>query len=122
MTVCAILIIAYYLVSSGIVYDLVVKPPGIGQTQDPITGMASAKLQNCCATGLLCCFPFRPLICDGFAALPPTEARAIRSVPFLPNRINSQYIIEGLSAGFLFTVGGESPLMLEYEMPQSYMR
>mmetsp|Transcript_9490 Transcript_9490/g.19654 ORF Transcript_9490/g.19654 Transcript_9490/m.19654 type:complete len:155 (+) Transcript_9490:137-601(+) len=77
MTLCAILTISYYLVSSGIVYDLVTKPPGIGQAQDPLTG-------------------------------------AIRSVPFLPNRINSQYIIEGLSAGFLFTVGGCSVILLHW--------
>jgi len=29
---------SYFLVTSGIIYDLIVKPPAIGSEQDPVTG------------------------------------------------------------------------------------
>mmetsp|Transcript_31346 Transcript_31346/g.43485 ORF Transcript_31346/g.43485 Transcript_31346/m.43485 type:complete len:154 (+) Transcript_31346:110-571(+) len=77
MLVCGLVIFTYFLVTSGIVYDVLLEPPGMGQTQDPVTG-------------------------------------SIRPVAFMPGRVNVQYIIEGLSAGFLFTVGGFGIIMLDW--------
>ncbi len=34
---CA-LFFSYFLVMSGIIYDIIIEPPGIGSTQDPVTG------------------------------------------------------------------------------------
>eukprot|EP00898_Chlorokybus_atmophyticus_P000430 jgi/Chlat1/1388/Chrsp12S01968 len=76
-TVLGLLLLSYFLVLSGVVYDVIVEPPGIGSTQDPITG-------------------------------------AVKPVAFLPYRINGQYIIEGLSAGFLFTLGGLGYVLLDW--------
>ncbi|PKU64910.1 putative oligosaccharyltransferase complex subunit CG9662 [Dendrobium catenatum] len=69
MTVFSLLLLTYFAVVSGLVYDVIVEPPGIGSTQDPATG-------------------------------------TVRPIVFLPGRVNGQYIIEGLSSGFMFLLGG----------------
>jgi len=38
---------------------------------------------------------------------------AVRPVAIMPGRLNSQYIIEGLSAGFLFCLGGLGLIILD---------
>lgn len=37
----------------------------------------------------------------------------VKPVTFMPYRINGQYIIEGLSGGFLYTLGGLGLIMLD---------
>ncbi|KAL3695120.1 hypothetical protein R1sor_008771 [Riccia sorocarpa] len=74
--VFALVLVSYFLVISGFVYDVIVEPPGIGSRQDPYTG-------------------------------------AIRPVVFLPGRVNGQYIVEGLSSGFMFVLGGIGIVMLD---------
>lgn len=76
MTVFLIVLLTYFLVISGFVYDVIVEPPGIGSKQDPVTG-------------------------------------AVQPVVFLPGRVNGQYIIEGLSAGFMFVLGGVGIILLD---------
>jgi len=76
MTVFAFVYISYFLVASGIIYDVIVEPPSIGSSQDEATG-------------------------------------AVRPVAFLAHRINGQYIIEGLSAGLLFGLGGLGFIILD---------
>ncbi|XP_009624750.1 uncharacterized protein [Nicotiana tomentosiformis] len=76
MTVYGLILLTYFMVVSGIVYDVIVEPPGIGSTQDRFTG-------------------------------------AVKPVVFLPGRVNGQYIIEGLSSGFMFVLGGVGIVMLD---------
>ncbi|OIT29136.1 PREDICTED: putative oligosaccharyltransferase complex subunit CG9662 [Nicotiana attenuata] len=76
MTVYSLILLTYFMVVSGIVYDVIVEPPGIGSTQDRFTG-------------------------------------AVKPVVFLPGRVNGQYIIEGLSSGFMFVLGGVGIVMLD---------
>ncbi|XP_002988335.2 putative oligosaccharyltransferase complex subunit CG9662 [Selaginella moellendorffii] len=76
MTAFFLVLASYFLVVSGIIYDVIVEPPGIGSRQDPVTG-------------------------------------AIRPVVFLPGRVNGQYIIEGLSSGFMFVLGGMGIVALD---------
>eukprot|EP00301_Raphidiophrys_heterophryoidea_P017909 c2909_g1_i1.p1 GENE.c2909_g1_i1~~c2909_g1_i1.p1 ORF type:complete len:171 (+),score=57.30 c2909_g1_i1:44-514(+) len=76
MLVFCVLFFSYFLVMSGIIYDIIVEPPGIGSTQDPATGQHKPQA-------------------------------------FLPYRINGQYIIEGLSAGFMFSVGATGIILLD---------
>ena len=76
MSVFALILLTYFLVVSGFVYDVIVEPPGIGSTQDPRTGAA-------------------------------------RPVVFLPGRVNGQYIIEGLSSGFMFLLGGVGIILMD---------
>ena len=38
MAVYALVLLTYFMVVSGIVYDVIVEPPGIGSTQDRLTG------------------------------------------------------------------------------------
>merc|ERR1712039_1011074 len=61
-------LLSYFLVTGGIIYDVIVEPPSIGSTTD--------------------------------------EQGNTRPVAFMPYRVNGQYIMEGLAASFLFTVGG----------------
>ncbi|KAE9587699.1 hypothetical protein Lal_00021893 [Lupinus albus] len=75
-TVFAVVLLTYFMVVSGIVYDVIVEPPGIGSTQDPYTG-------------------------------------SVRPVVFMPGRVNGQYIIEGLSSGFMFVLGGIGIVLLD---------
>eukprot|EP00164_Ancoracysta_twista_P006956 GFYU01009794.1.p1 GENE.GFYU01009794.1~~GFYU01009794.1.p1 ORF type:complete len:149 (-),score=44.10 GFYU01009794.1:325-771(-) len=76
MTVFAFVFLSYFLVLSGIIYDIIIEPPSIGSTQDPITGQS-------------------------------------KPVAFLQYRINGQYIMEGLSAGFMFALGGFGFIVLD---------
>lgn len=75
-TTLALLLLTYFAVVSGFVYDVIVEPPGIGSTQDPRTG-------------------------------------TVRPVVFMPGRVNGQYIIEGISSGFMFLLGGVGLILLD---------
>ncbi|KAJ9141293.1 hypothetical protein P3X46_031841 [Hevea brasiliensis] len=82
MTVFALVLLTYFMVVSGIVYDVIVEPPGIGSTQDPATG-------------------------------------SVRPVVFLPGRVNGQYIIEGLSSGFMFVLGGIGIVLMDLALDKN---
>lgn len=82
MTVYALVLLTYFMVVSGFVYDVIVEPPGIGSTQDPATG-------------------------------------SVRPVVFLPGRVNGQYIIEGLSSGFMFVLGGIGIVMMDLALDRN---
>ncbi|XP_059637465.1 uncharacterized protein LOC132279494 [Cornus florida] len=82
MTVFALLLLTYFMVISGIIYDVIVEPPGIGSTQDRHTG-------------------------------------AVRPVVFLPGRVNGQYIIEGLSSGFMFVLGGIGIVLMDLALDRN---
>lgn len=60
---------------SGIIYDVIVEPPSIGQTVD--------------------------------------EHGHSRPVAFMPYRVNGQYIMEGLAASFMFTLGSLGFVILD---------
>lgn len=76
MTVFSLVLLTYFMVVSGVVYDVIVEPPGIGSTQDPRTG-------------------------------------TVRPVVFMSGRVNGQYIIEGLSSGFMFVLGGLGIILID---------
>lgn len=82
MTVYALVLLTYFMVVSGIVYDVIVEPPGIGSTQDPRTG-------------------------------------SVRPVVFLQGRVNGQYIIEGLSSGFMFVLGGIGIVLMDLALDRN---
>ncbi|KAG6771451.1 hypothetical protein POTOM_022813 [Populus tomentosa] len=82
MTVFSLVLLTYFMVVSGIVYDVIVEPPGIGSTQDPYTGSV------------------KPLV-------------------FMPGRVNGQYIIEGLSSGFMFVVGGIGIILMDLALDKN---
>ncbi|CAA0396957.1 unnamed protein product [Arabidopsis thaliana] len=82
MTVFSLILLTYFLVVSGFVYDVIVEPPGIGSTQDPKTG-------------------------------------SVRPVVFMSGRVNGQYIIEGLSSGFMFVLGGIGIIMLDLALDKN---
>ncbi|XP_010438249.1 PREDICTED: putative oligosaccharyltransferase complex subunit CG9662 [Camelina sativa] len=82
MTVFSLILLTYFLVISGFIYDVIVEPPGIGSTQDPITG-------------------------------------SVRPVVFMPGRVNGQYIIEGLSSGFMFVLGGIGIIMMDLALDKN---
>jgi hypothetical protein len=82
MTVYALVLLTYFMVVSGIVYDVIVEPPGIGSTQDRATG-------------------------------------SVRPVVFLPGRVNGQYIVEGLSSGFMFVLGGVGIILMDLALDRN---
>ncbi|GAB4838306.1 hypothetical protein Ancab_027836 [Ancistrocladus abbreviatus] len=82
MTVYALVLLTYFMVVSGIVYDVIVEPPGIGSTQDGPTG-------------------------------------TVRPIVFLPGRVNGQYIIEGLSSGFMFVLGGIGIVLMDLSLDRN---
>ncbi|XP_077215267.1 uncharacterized protein LOC143849874 [Tasmannia lanceolata] len=85
MTVFSLVLLTYFMVISGIVYDVIVEPPGIGSTQDRATG-------------------------------------AVRPVVFLSGRVNGQYIIEGLSSGFMFVLGGVGIILMDLALDRNRAR
>ncbi|KAL8149439.1 uncharacterized protein LOC141708749 [Apium graveolens] len=82
MTVYSLILLTYFMVVSGIVYDVIVEPPGIGSTQDPATG-------------------------------------AVKPVVFMSGRVNGQYIIEGLSSGFMFVLGGIGIVLMDLALDKN---
>ncbi|KAJ0989407.1 hypothetical protein J5N97_007763 [Dioscorea zingiberensis] len=82
LTVLFLVIFTYFCVVSGLVYDVIVEPPGIGSTQDPSTG-------------------------------------TVRPVVFLPGRVNGQYIIEGLSSGSMFVLGGLGIIFMDLALDRN---
>eukprot|EP01089_Gocevia_fonbrunei_P014432 TRINITY_DN3952_c0_g1_i4.p1 TRINITY_DN3952_c0_g1~~TRINITY_DN3952_c0_g1_i4.p1 ORF type:complete len:111 (-),score=15.22 TRINITY_DN3952_c0_g1_i4:37-369(-) len=74
MTMFSIVFFSYFLVSSGIIYDIIVEPPSLGSSN---------------------------------------EGGSVKPIVFLQYRINGQFIIEGLSAGLLFGVGGLGFILLD---------
>ncbi|KAG2381394.1 hypothetical protein C9374_006383 [Naegleria lovaniensis] len=68
MLVFFLLFASYFVICSGVVYDMINEPPSIGSKRDA----------------------------DG----------KVRPVAVLEYRLNAQYVIEGFSAGFLFSLGG----------------
>ncbi|XP_020088676.1 oligosaccharyltransferase complex subunit ostc-like [Ananas comosus] len=83
--VLSFVLLTYFAVVSGLVYDVIVEPPGIGSTQDRFTG-------------------------------------AVRPVVFLPGRVNGQYIIEGLSSGFMFLLGGLGLILMDLALDRNRAR
>ncbi|KAK9724665.1 hypothetical protein RND81_05G090700 [Saponaria officinalis] len=82
ITTLSFLLLTYFLVVSGVVYDVIVEPPGIGSMQDPSTG-------------------------------------AVRLVVFLSGRVNGQYIIEGLSYGFMFFLTGLGIILMDLSLDKN---
>ncbi|KOB74573.1 Oligosaccharyltransferase complex subunit ostc-A-like protein [Operophtera brumata] len=75
MTTFSLVLLSYFLVTGGIIYDVIVEPPSVGSTTD--------------------------------------EHGHSRPVAFMPNRVNGQYIMEGLAASFLFSLGGLGFIILD---------
>jgi len=75
MTVFGFVLLSYFLVCGGIIYDVIVEPPSVGSTTD--------------------------------------ERGNSRPVAFMPYRVNGQYIMEGLAASFMFTLGGLGFVLLD---------
>ncbi|XP_057313164.1 oligosaccharyltransferase complex subunit ostc-B-like [Hydractinia symbiolongicarpus] len=75
MVVFSLVLLSYFLVTGGIIYDVIVEPPSIGSTTD--------------------------------------EHGNSKPVAFMPYRVNGQYIMEGLAASFLFTVGGLGYIIID---------
>ncbi|CAF1511316.1 unnamed protein product [Didymodactylos carnosus] len=75
MMVFASLLLSYFLVTAGIIYDIIVEPPSVGSTTD--------------------------------------EYGHHKPVAFMAWRINGQYIMEGLAASFMFTLGGLGFIILD---------
>ncbi|XP_066914597.1 oligosaccharyltransferase complex subunit ostc-like [Clytia hemisphaerica] len=75
MFVFSCVLLSYFLVTGGIIYDVIVEPPSIGSTTD--------------------------------------EHGNSKPVAFMPYRVNGQYIMEGLAASFLFTVGGLGYIIID---------
>lgn len=76
MTAFALVLGSYFLVTSGVAYDIINEPPAVGVQPDPVTGR-------------------------------------IRPVAFMPYRLNGQYIIEGLTGGMMYTLGGLGLVLLD---------
>eukprot|EP00294_Goniomonas_avonlea_P017415 CAMPEP_0114564972 /NCGR_PEP_ID=MMETSP0114-20121206/14037_1 /TAXON_ID=31324 /ORGANISM="Goniomonas sp, Strain m" /LENGTH=135 /DNA_ID=CAMNT_0001751139 /DNA_START=80 /DNA_END=487 /DNA_ORIENTATION=+ len=85
MTMFFLCFASYFLVLSGLIYDVIVEPPSIGSTRDPNTG-------------------------------------AVKPEAFLMYRVNGQYIIEGMSSGFFFCLGGLGFILLDKSNDQTALR
>ncbi|KAL0374707.1 UNVERIFIED_CONTAM: Oligosaccharyltransferase complex subunit OSTC [Sesamum radiatum] len=81
MTVYSLILLTYFMVVSGIVYDVIVEP--------------RHRIHKDRYTG------------------------AVRPVVFLPGRVNGQYIIEGLSSGFMFVLGGIGIVLLDLALDKN---
>jgi hypothetical protein len=136
------LFFSYFLVISGIVYDIIMEPPGIGATQDPVTGqnkpqaflpvrMCDFNLKYfviwctficfivfchnvfCLLLLLLFLLQWHEIVMARLMMLFAFEIVILIVASRFQYRINGQYIIEGLCAGFMFSVGALGFILLE---------
>lgn len=85
--------VVYFLITAGIVYDIINEPPSIG------------KLFSLFLLFFRCFHSFRGLYCCLLGAA--VDERGIqRPQVIMPYRLNGQYIMEGLVAAFLFMLTG----------------
>ncbi|VDN58330.1 unnamed protein product [Dracunculus medinensis] len=75
MQVFAFVMVTYFFVTGGVIYDIINEPPGVGQTTD--------------------------------------ERGNAKPVAIMKHRINGQYIMEGLAASFMFSLGGIGFIILD---------
>ena len=73
--VFCLVLLSYFMVTGGVIYDVIVEPPSIGSQTD--------------------------------------EQGHSRPVAFMQYRVNGQYIMEGLTSSFLFTLGSLGFIILE---------
>ena len=85
MTVFSLILLTYFAIISGLVYNVIVESSGIGSVQEPATG-------------------------------------AVRPVVFLLRHVNGHYIIEGLSSGFMFLLGGVGVILLDLAVDRTRPR
>jgi len=75
MQLFGLIIASYFLVTGGVIYDVINEPPSVGSTTD--------------------------------------ERGNSRPVAIMQYRVNGQYIMEGLAASFMFTLGGLGFVILD---------
>ncbi|KAL3998149.1 Oligosaccharyltransferase complex subunit OSTC [Acanthocheilonema viteae] len=75
MQVFALVMMTYFFVTGGVIYDIINEPPSIGQTTD--------------------------------------ERGNAKPVAIMQYRVNGQYIMEGLAASFMFSLGGLGFIILD---------
>ena len=90
MVVFSLVLFSYFLVTGGIIYDVIVEPPSIGS----VNGRRASPL---------------PLSLSPLA----DEFGNPRPVAFMQYRVNGQYIMEGLASSFLFSLGGVGFIILD---------
>lgn len=88
MQLFAAVLIVYFFVSAGAVYDMINAPPSIGR--------------YCADDGEYKWTRNSP----PRAGYVRDEKGNVRPMAIMPYRINGQYIVEGLAASFMFTLGG----------------
>ena len=88
------LLVSYFLVTAGVIYDIIVEPPSVGQWK-PLSLLAIPSLS---------------LLDSGSTT---DEYGRHKPVAFMAWRINGQYIMEGLAAAFMFTLGGIGFILLD---------
>uniref|UniRef100_A0A914WNH5 Oligosaccharyltransferase complex subunit n=1 Tax=Plectus sambesii TaxID=2011161 RepID=A0A914WNH5_9BILA len=75
MVLFGVILASYFLVTGGVIYDVINEPPSVGSTTD--------------------------------------ERGNSRPVAIMQYRVNGQYIMEGLAASFMFTLGGLGFVILD---------
>ncbi|KAL7982042.1 hypothetical protein Chor_001099 [Crotalus horridus] len=104
MTVYALVVVSYFLITGGIIYDVIVEPPSVGSMTDehghqkPVAFLAYRSEQKAHK------FPISELM--NIVVLPGLGDYGIY-------RVNGQYIMEGLASSFLFTMGGLGFIILD---------
>ena len=88
------LLVSYFLVTAGVIYDIIVEPPSVGQSTRAGEKIHSDR-------------------CSLLSGSTTDEFGHQKPVAFMAWRINGQYIMEGLAASFMFTLGGLGFILLD---------
>ncbi len=100
MLVLVLVLASYFFVTAGIAYDIINEPPAVGATTDPVTGEPERSLLGKREGG----GQLRSKPHTGLSA--QRAAGVVKPMTFMPYRMNGQFILEGLSGGFFYTLGG----------------
>ncbi|KAJ8892098.1 hypothetical protein PR048_004678, partial [Dryococelus australis] len=139
MVMFALVLLSYFLVTGGVIYDVIVEPPSVGSTTDehghsrPNVEVAGCSYERTAAdVEMSPLIQLSEVVCsqhsaktlhennDGRLPLRSGENKRWkhscsrhREVAFMPYRVNGQYIMEGLASSFLFTMGGLGFVVLD---------
>ena len=93
-TIFAFILLSYFLVTGGIIYDVIVEPPSVGSTTDEHGHQRPVA--------------FMPYRVNG-----EKKIVSVLDLIFTVLHFSGQYIMEGLASSFMFSLGGAGMIILD---------
>ena len=78
MVMFGIVLLSYFLVTGGLIYDVIVEPPSVGSTTDEYGNSKPEAFMQVCVSVCLSVCAFKPLPCFSIVSMDSTSWRGSR--------------------------------------------